>query len=237
MAYASGLVSVILLSGCAIFKQATRTPPLPDFDLAKWEIVACASFDTAETSGTSFRWNFPGMSWSITNGVATVQGTSQTNKWCGTRVTLPIAGDTADLVEVSGEFKLEEYEGYHLTALFGQEQTSGKEPLCMFFEGRDGKGHYRIQTRWMKQSSELLNGSYGTAGTGEETKRFHKMKMILDRARSCIFYYVDERHLGTIQVDGSVEPIKVIEMDFESPEAGNTTKILYDNLLVRRGTW
>jgi hypothetical protein len=177
------------------------------------------------------------MSWSITNGVAMVSGASQTNKWCGTRVTLPVEGDAEDLVEISGEFKLEEYEGYHLTALFGQEQTSGKEPLCMFFEGRGGKGHYRIQTSWMTQSAELLTGSYRTVGTGEETERFHKMKMILDRTRSCIFYYVDERHLGTVKVEGSIEPIKVIEMDFESPQAGNASKILYDNLMVRRGTW
>jgi hypothetical protein len=45
----------------------------------------------------------PAVTWSITNGVAMVRGTSQTNKWCGTRVTLPVAGNAAKLVEISGE--------------------------------------------------------------------------------------------------------------------------------------
>ncbi len=165
-----------------------------------------------------------------------MKGTSQTNKWSGTRITLPVGDDDADLVEVSGDFKLKQYEGYHLVGLFGQVGDPGKSILCMFFEGRDGIGGYRIQTRWATLPTKLIAGQKRTEGFGDETQHFHKMKMILDRPNSLIYYYVDDRHLGTVEFDGDVEALSALQMDFESPDAGNATEVLYDNLTVRKGT-
>jgi len=226
----------------AKFLEAWRAPTqeageadAPDFTDVQWQTVASATFDDDQPDGTRFTWNFPGLAWDITNGTARVRGTSQTNKWSGTRITLPVEGDKADLVEVSGDFTLPQHEGYHLVALFGQTGQRGKENLCMFFEGRNGIGHYRIQTRWATLPTRLVAGRRRTEGFGDETERFHKMRMILDRAASRIYYYVDDRHLGTVKVDGDIDAIKAIEMDFESPDAGNATEVLYDNLTVRSG--
>jgi hypothetical protein len=168
--------------------------------------------------------------------VARVKGTSLTNKWSGTRVILPVTGDDAELVEISGEFKLVKSEGYHLTAIFGADKVDSGEPLCMFFEGRDGRGHYRIQTRWMEHPSKLVAGSSRTEGFGDEAERFHKMRMILDRSTSMIYYFADDRHLGSVKVNGEIVPLQEIKMDFESNEAGHAAEILYDNLTVRSGT-
>ena len=62
------------------------------------------------------------------------------------------------------------------------------------------------------------------------------MRMILDRSTSMIYYFVDDRHLGSVKVNGEIVPLQEIKMDFESNEAGHAVEILYDNLTVRSGT-
>jgi hypothetical protein len=207
----------------------------PDFSDVEWETVTSATFDDDEPDGTRFIWPMAGITWDITNGTARARGIPEKDDWAGTRIILPVTGDDAELVEISGDFKLVKSEGYHLTALFGTDKKDSGEPLCMFFEGRGGKGHYRIQTRWLEHPSELVSGSSRTEGFGDEAERFHKMRMILDRSTSMIYYFADDRHLGTVKVDGEIAPMQEIKMDFESNKAGSAAEILYDNLTVRSG--
>jgi len=224
--------ALVMLSGAE--KEGVSTP---DFSDVEWETVTSATFDDDDPGGTRFIWKMPGVTWDITNGTARARGTPTKDDWTGTRVVLPVTGDDAELVEISGEFKLVKSEGYHLTALFGADKVDSGEPLCMFFEGRGGRGHYRIQTRWMEHPSELVAGSSRTAGFGDEAERFHKMRMILDRSASMIHYFADDRHLGSVKVNGEIVPLQEIKMDFESNKAGDAAEILYDNLTVRSGKW
>ena len=209
--------------------------PEPDFSDVKWETVATAPFDDDDPGNTRFIWPMPGITWDITNGTARASGVTETNDWAGTRIRMPVKGDAHDLIEISGDFKLQQSEGYHLVALFGKSPKPLDNSLCMYFQGRDGIGNYHIQQRWMETPSVLVSGQSRTEGSGEETNRFHTMHMVLDRASSFIYYFVDDRYLGAVRADGEIGPIRSLIMDFESFEAGNAAEILYDNLTVRSG--
>ena len=86
---------------------------------------------------------------------------------------------------------------------------------------------------WM-QMETAIEGKRSIPAFGDEKDAFHKMRMVLDRSKKEISYYVDDTHLGVASYDGEIPPISSAGMDIET-SGGKATKldIRYDNIRVR----
>ncbi len=236
----TSIAVLFFVCGCTSKTKPSPAPSVasskgPDLGNIQWTTLARADFAGDDKKGATFLWDVPGTKWEVTNEMSRIKGTTTEDAWKGTRINVPVSGDDGDFVEVSGDFKVAQSDGHYVVALFGQDGIPHKESLCMLIERTDGKTEYRIQTNWAQHAAKIVDGNEKTPGFGDESKTFHKMKMILDRSASKVYYYVDDVYLGTVQVDGRVVPIVNLQMDFESSKAGTNIEILYDNLMVRSG--
>ncbi len=236
----TSLAVLFFVCGCTSKTKPTPSPSIatskgPNLGNIQWTTIAQADFAGDDKKDATFIWDVPGTQWEVANEVSRVKGKTTEDEWKGTRINVPVDGDDGDIVEVSGDFKVAQSDGHYLVALFGQDGKPNEESLCMLFERTDDGTEYRIQTKWAQHSAKIVDGNQKTPGFGDESKAFHKMKMILDRAASKVYYFVDDVYLGTVQVDGRVVPIVNLQMDFESSKAGTNIEILYDNLMLRTG--
>jgi len=68
---------------------------------------------------------------------------------------------------------------------------------------------------------------------GDETTKFHTMRMVLDRENSMIEYYVDDRRFAWLRYEGKMGPITNLRADLQTPHQDKAVDIRYDNLRVR----
>ncbi|MFH0908300.1 MAG: hypothetical protein V1929_06025 [bacterium] len=202
---------------------------------ATWRTAAEGRFDDRETHNTSLIETDPGLKWSVQDGVGRFAGVSSDTRWKGNHIVLSVTNDNRAMIEISGDFKIAKSQGYQLIALWGivagERDTDG--PLCLYFEGSNGEGQYIIQTRWMNIPATVKGEKRNVAGFGDETQRFHKMRVVLNRTESLIAYFVDNRKVGTVKYEGEIAPITKVQMDIETPTAGTALEILYKNLKAR----
>ena len=236
----TSLALVFFVCGCTSKTGPTPAPSTasskgPNLGNIRWTTIVKADFTGDDKKDATFIWDVPGVQWEVANEMGRVKGTTMADEWKGTRINVPVAGDDGDILEVSGDFKIVQGNGHYVVALFGQDGKPHAESLCMLFENTDDGPEYRIQTNWAQHSAKIVDGTEKTPGLGDESKSFHKMKMVLDRGASKVYYFVDDNYLGTVQFDGRVSPIVNLQMDFESSKSGTNVEILYDNLMVRTG--
>jgi len=172
--------------------------------------------------------------WSVAKGEGRFTGVSTDVRWEGNHVILPIEGDSRAFLELSGEFMIKRSLGYQLVALWGMrgEKTMNttRGPLGLCFEGKEGKGDYKSITRWLEIPA---SPSVSMAGFGDETSVFHEMRILLDREKSRIEYFVDEKKVGAITYKGEIPAITKLQMGVETPDAGTMLDIRFDNLSAR----
>ncbi|MDD5483661.1 MAG: hypothetical protein PHP98_08430 [Kiritimatiellae bacterium] len=205
-----------------------------------WETPVEAGFDN-DDKGVTAKSSDPGLAWSVTNQCGRISGTSSLGKWAGCKITLPITKDIRSLVEVSGDFKIAKSSGYQLVAL-GCATKAGS--ICMFFEGDKGarpmyikdkiigRCGYKIQRRFIKIPVEMEKELEGFK-VGDETQAFHKMRIVLDRERTRIYYYVDNQLLGILKYEGDIGTANSVWMALQARDKNTELDVLYDNLRVR----
>lgn len=206
-----------------------------------WETIVDVNFDNGIDEGLTAKAADPGLQWSVTNQCERIAGTSTLGKWAGGKVQLSITNDTRALIEVSGDFKISKSSGYQLIAL-GCGTKAGT--VAMFFEGDKGTGcfyykdkimsrsGYCIQQRFIKIPVKMEKELSGFE-FGNEMQVFHKMRIVLDRAESRIYYYVDDQLLGILKYTGNIGTITSIWMDLEARDKNTELDVLYDNLRAR----
>jgi len=218
-------------------EQAEVSARLAKFN---WDTTAEVNFDDDDKSFT-VKSSDPGLKWSVSNQCGHIAGTSALGKWAGCKIQLPITNDTRALIEISGDLKISKSSGHQLVAL-GCATKAGS--ICMFFEGEKGTGcmyykdeitirsGYVIQRRFIKipvKMEKELNGFE----FGNEAQAFHKMRIVLDRAESRIYYHADDQLLGILKYEGDIGTVTSIWMELEAREKNTELHVLYDNLRVR----
>jgi hypothetical protein len=199
-----------------------------------WRTVAEVDFNDGRTAPASVLSIDERLVWSIEDACGQFSGSSSDTRWKGNHIILPISDDSRARLEVSGDFRIPKSDGYQLIALWGiiDDGRDTEGPLCLYFEGEKGQGQYIIQTRWMKMPVNIV-GKRTFPGFGDETYKFHRMRMILDRSISRISYFVDEKMIGEVTFHGVIPPIIKLQMDIETPYKGTNLKIQFDNLRAR----
>jgi len=176
----------------------------------------------------------PGLIWTIQNGEGRLAGVTADAAWMGNHFGFPIGIDIRAGLEISGEFRIADQDGYHLVALWGPPDM-GASRICMFYQSqgrRPDDGHYVIQTRWMDAKTTRPERSTLPA-FGDEAETFHKMRMVLDRTTRTIAYYVDDTLIGVVSYEGEIMPVTSVGMDLETPREGTTLDVRYDNVRAR----
>jgi hypothetical protein len=218
---------------------ATNTRPQAatnEDDDATWRTLAESKFGDHEALNTSLIEPDPGLKWSVRNGVGRFAGVTSDTRWAGNAVVLPVDQDDRAITEVSGDFMIAKSTGYQLVALWGRvaSGSGGTDgPLCMFFEGSNGGGAYVIQTRWMNMPATVERGGGTMEGFGDETQRFHRMRMVVNRTDSRIIYFVDDKKVGSVKYEGEIDPITEVRFEIETPDKGTELEILFKDLKAR----
>jgi len=210
--------------------------PLPPVADSGMEITAGVTFEepNAATLCTTDSGEGLGLKWSIGDGAGRFSGTtvpSAPGTWSSNSVRFPVGIDVREKLEISGEIRIAHSDGYHVIALWAPGHHAANR-LCIFYSGRPGRGHYVIQTHWMNIET-TTTGRRSLPAFGDEKDTFHKMRMVLDRTKKEISYYVDDIHLGVVTYEGEIDPITSVGMDIETPHGGTKMDIRYDNIKVR----
>jgi len=222
--------TAVTLTGC---KSAPRQVTGSEL---KWHTIVEERF--ADSSSVTAKDNIrtdAALEMSVRDGDGIIAGVASDKKWEGDYWSLPIPPHTNDLLEISADFRIADADGYALVALWGTGEfaTQGPGAMCMFFQGEKDNGGYFIQQSHFRCPSKLVSGKKHQRGLGDESARFHNMKMVLDRAQAQIQYYVDDRLLGVVQFEGSIGPVKMLRIGVQAPDRGRLLDIRCDNLLVR----
>jgi hypothetical protein len=220
--------------------KGERLPPPPRLqdDRITWTTLAHA--DLSDKAALVKQGDVAGLTWVHDDGGAMIKGTTVKEGWQGTRRGIRVEGDDSELVEVSALIQVGKKNRKQLIVLWGNTEGGGmgRESMCLIYnegEGDDGAGFYRIQTRYLTVPNRLADGLWWCEGTGEETERFHKMRMVLDRKASAISYFADGNYIGTVKVHGEIGPLDEACIDFETPNAGVDVDVRYKDLTVRSG--
>ena len=211
-------------------------PPVPSVADGDMEVTAAVTFedDDANTPCTTDSGDGLGLEWSIVDGAARYAGTTRPSApgtWLGNSFQFPVGIDVRAKLEISGEFRVAHSDGYHIIALWAPADMTASR-LCMYYSGSPGRGRYVIQTHWMNMKT-TTTGKRSLPAFGDEKDVFHRMRMLLDRNKKEVSYYVDEILLGTVSYEGERALIESVGMDIETPRGGTKLDIRYDNIKVR----
>ena len=211
-------------------------PPAPFVADGEMEVTASVTFEepNAAMLCTTDSGEGLGLKWSIVDGAGCYSGTTipaAPGTWLSNTLQFPVGIDFRTKLEVSGEFRVAECDGFHVIGMRAPAILNASR-FCMYYSGRPGQGRYAIQTRWMKMKT-TTEGRGSIPAFGDEKDTFHKMRMLLDRSKKEISYYVDDVPLGTVHYEGEIQPVVSMGMDIETPNGGTKMDIRYDNLQVR----
>jgi len=211
-------------------------PPVPAVADDDMEITASVTFEEpdAATLCTTDSGEGLGLKWSIADGAGRFSGTtvpSAPGTWLSNSFQFPVGIDFRTKLEISGEIRIAHSDGLHVIALWAPGHHAANR-LCIYYAGRPGRGNYVIQTHWMNIET-TTTGKRAIPAFGDEKDAFHQMRMLLDRGRKKVDYYVDDIHLGTVSYEGEIDPITSVGMDIETPNGGTKMDIRYDNIKVR----
>lgn len=172
--------------------------------------------------------------WSVNDGEGRFAGVSSNPSWDGNYVVMPFSGDSRTKLELSADFMLVNSLGHVAVAMWG---TTGDEkapetrgPMGMCFEGTKGKGIYKSlgAALAIPHSKDVF-----AVGRGDEDRSFHTMRMVLDRGASTIDYLIDRTLLGRIRFEGTIPPIRKIQIGIETPQNGSLIDVRFDNLRAK----
>ncbi len=220
--------------------EGEKLPPPPRLQDDRITWTTLSRTDLSDEKVLTKQGGIKGLKWVYGDGAARLMGTTVKDDWQGTRRGLRVKGDDSELVEVSASFKVGKKNKEQLIVLWGNTEGGkmGREAMCLIYnegEGDDGAGFYQIQSRYLTVPNRLDDGRWWSDGTGEETERFHKMRMVLDRKASAISYFADGNYIGTVKVHGKIDPLNYACIDFETAHAGVHVDVRYKDLMVRSG--
>jgi len=225
----------VVLCGCTALRVRPQAALDRLTESADWRTVSAATFDGNQMGEAWLIVVDPGLKWSVEDEAGRLAGRTADVKWRGNHVAVRVAADEGSLLEISGDFKTPEADGYHIVALWGHwASMTNNSSLCIYYTGDgQGSGHYVAQTRWHEIPTRLVWGSHVLSAFGDEKDVFHNMKLVLDRDRSVIYYCVDDKCFAVAKLGGRIQPIANAQMDIETPNKGTELDIRYDNLRVR----
>ncbi len=176
----------------------------------------------------------PGLRLLAVDGAAQVVGTTKGKPRVARGFETKVEGDNGSRTEISGDFAVVNSSKYSLAILEASADEPGKK-LCMSYERSAHRGDwYAIQDRWMQRTRPtLVEGLDRTVAHGNTGEVFRKMRMVVDRDALTIDYYVDDNHLGTIQMQEGFGPIVKASMSTQASRRGTVLDTRFDNLMVR----
>ncbi len=217
--------SVMLLSLGLTVLPAMDVLAADPFADVKWTTVAHATLDEKDDATLCLFNPDAGVKTKVSGGVATVVGTSEVDGFVATGIWRPIGGDDRTLVEVAVDFKVGDTQAASVVLRL----PSSAGLWCMVYYG----GYYAHPVHFAVPFT-VKHFKEPSFKFGDETRVFHSMRMVLNRATMELSYFADDVLLSVVQFETQVEPINFIQANVETfGGRGMPVDASFDNLRVR----